>query len=297
MNTAPLTTTMPTNSITPAMGQTGHRTNDLVLEMWLHGKARGTQKVYKRIANRFLSFVACDINQVKLEDCQSFLRTVENLAPNTQKNYTAVLKSLLSFSHEIGSSQFNVGKIIKMGKVRDCLNERIMSRDEISEIINNEQSLRNKLILKTMYNLGLRVSEVGSLKWGNIRLKPNGQATLSVFGKGNKTRVLILTKEFLAELSQLKKGGSDYIFISRKKGELSRNQIFNIVKAAGKRVGISDPSPHWYRHSHATHALAGAGENKLKLISDSLGHDSLTTTARYLHANPDDCSSLYIGSI
>ncbi|MFM6222072.1 MAG: tyrosine-type recombinase/integrase, partial [Dolichospermum sp.] len=62
--------------------------------------------------------------------------------------------------------------------------------------------------------------------------------------------------------------------------------------SAAKRIGLDNPSPHWLRHGHASHSLDRGAP--IHLVSQSLGHASVATTSRYLHAKPSDCSSLYL---
>lgn len=266
---------------------------DIILNMWLHGKSKNTKALYKRISNKFLTFINIPLVEVRLDDIQEFIDSLQHLAISTQKTYTVVVKSLLSFIHKLGLTHLNIGTLIKPPKSRDAINERIISKSDIKTIINSEPNTRNQLILKTLYYLGLRASEICSLKWSDVTLQPNGTATLTVFGKGNKTRFLIVPKQLLNELLALKKDNQTYIFTSRKfNGSLNRTQLWKIVKAAGNRVGIENPSPHWYRHSHATHSLENGAD--IHLLSNSLGHETIATTSRYLHSRPDDCSSLYL---
>jgi integrase/recombinase XerD len=86
------------------------------------------------------------------------------------------------------------------------------------------------------------------------------------------------------------------VFRSRKGshcGHLTRERVHQIVKAAGKRAGIKGKvSPHWLRHAHASHALERGA--KIHLVAETLGHSSVAVTSRYLHARPEDSSSLYL---
>ncbi len=66
------------------------------------------------------------------------------------------------------------------------------------------------------------------------------------------------------------------------------------IKKAAKKAGLSeDVSPHWLRHSHATHAKRRGAD--LDLIMRTLRHASLATTGRYLHADPSDSPAMYLG--
>lgn len=86
---------------------------------------------------------------------------------------------------------------------------------------------------------------------------------------------------------------NDPVFEGRRKRAISQTEIRRIVQAAAERAGINkNVSPHWLRHSHATHA---ANRNvPLPLIQSTLGHTNVATTSTYLHARPNDSSSLYL---
>ena len=68
--------------------------------------------------------------------------------------------------------------------------------------------------------------------------------------------------------------------------------VWRIVRKAAKRAGIEKAvSCHWLRHAHASHALDRGAP--IHLVQATLGHSSIQTTGRYLHARPTDSSSRY----
>ena len=85
------------------------------------------------------------------------------------------------------------------------------------------------------------------------------------------------------------------MFVSRSGKPLNRSRINVIVAQAASKAGLPQAdqvSPHWLRHAHATHSLErGAG---IHLVAETLGHSSVAVTGRYLHARPNDSSSLYL---
>jgi integrase/recombinase XerD len=177
---------------------------------------------------------------------------------------------------------------------KDTLSERILSRSEVLDIIYNTRNQRDRLLLKLLYATGARISEICQLKWRDIKRNDNGGARITLFGKGNKTRVVLIGDSFLDGLLAFKTSEEAPVFQSRKKsGHLSTTQAFRIFTAAAKRAGIEgNVSPHWFRHSHASHALDNNAP--IHTVQKSLGHSSITTTERYLHSNPKDSSGLYI---
>lgn len=85
------------------------------------------------------------------------------------------------------------------------------------------------------------------------------------------------------------------VFPSRKgKGDLHPSQVHRIVQAAAVRAGVEVPVlPHWLRHAHASHALDR--DAPIHLVQATLGHASVATTGKYLHARPEDSSARYLG--
>jgi len=76
-------------------------------------------------------------------------------------------------------------------------------------------------------------------------------------------------------------------------GRLHRVSVTHLVKEVAIRAGISEKtSTHWLRHCHASHALNRGAP--IHLLSQTLGHASVATTSKYLHAKPNDSSGLYL---
>lgn len=214
-----------------------------------------------------------------------------HLAPESQNLALAAVKSLLSFAYRTGLIPTNVGPALRLVKTEDTLAERILTEEEVEVMIEGEETPRNQLILKVLYYGGLRASELCQLKWRDLKLTN----VVKVFGKGRKTRSIRLKPELYREVMQLKgdKPQDAPVFVSAKGGHLDTSQIRRIVAAAGRRSGIEgNVSPHWLRHSHASHSLDKGAP--VHLVQQTLGHSSLVTTSRYLHAKPKESSSLYL---
>jgi len=121
---------------------------------------------------------------------------------------------------------------------------------------------------------------------------------VSVWGKGEKERAVLLTEGTWRELLALRSADAlpdDPVFRSRHGTPLSPTQAWRVVKAAAGRAGLEkapDFSPHWLRHAHASHALDRGAP--ISLVREGLGHASLATTSRYTHARPGDGSGRYL---
>jgi len=179
--------------------------------------------------------------------------------------------------------------------LRDKLADRILEESDVQRMIILETMHRNKMMLLVLYTGGFRVSELCSIKWGDLQGRDNGTGQITVFGKGGKTRTVLIPKTVWNRLMLLKGEANDQspVFMSRKRGHLNESQIWRIVSRAAKRAGIEKAvSCHWLRHAHASHSLDRGAP--IHLVQTTLGHSSISTTGRYLHARPSDSSGNYL---
>jgi integrase/recombinase XerD len=268
-----------------------------LVTMWVaRSESPNTRANYERQASRFLAHVAKPLDLVTVGDVQGFLAGLEGKAPATRANAAAVLKSLLTFAHELGFISFNPGKVVKAPKVKNTLAERIMSEPDALRMIALEPSPRNRALLTILYGGGLRIAEACGLRWRD--LQANGEAgQVTVYGKGGKTRVVLLSARTWRVLQAVNgaAGPDAPVFASRKGGaSLDPSQVHRVVKAAAARAGLpAEVSAHWLRHAHASHSLDRGAP--IHLVQATLGHASVATTGRYLHARPSDSSARFLG--
>ena len=148
---------------------------------------------------------------------------------------------------------------------------------------------RDKALIELLYATGLRVTELLSLKAGDINLDAG---YLTCIGKGDKQRIVPLghaaaewVRRYLAEArpALLKTRKCPWLFVNAKGGtRLSRIGFWKILKEYGIKAGVSrDLSPHMLRHSFATHLLERGAD--LRAIQMMLGHADLSTTQIYTH--------------
>jgi integrase/recombinase XerC len=144
---------------------------------------------------------------------------------------------------------------------------------------------RDRGILETLYDCGIRSAEVCDLELSDVR---RDQGILIVHGKGGKTRIvplLAVTLEVLEDwLAVRPQAKCEALFTSVNGRRLSTADIRRIVAAAGRRVGI-EVHPHQWRHTCATHLLNHGAD--LRAIQELLGHASIRTTERYTRVSEE----------
>ena len=273
--------------------------------LWLHGKSVATVEAYRSDLAKFTDFTdGKPLRTVTLSDVQDFADFIsELLAPASQARILAALKSLFAFGHQVGYLPFDVGRPVKLPAHRDQRAERILSADDVHSMIAHAKKGRDRALVRTLYIGGLRVTETVDLRGDSLVRRDDGRGgQLQVFGKGSKTRPVLVPEGLFEELSALvlPDAGAP-LFRSQKKGQdggprpITSRQAERIVKATARKANLknaSEVSPHWLRHAHASHAMDRGA--KIHLVQATLGHSDISTTGRYLHARPDESSALFL---
>jgi integrase/recombinase XerD len=163
--------------------------------------------------------------------------------------------------------------------------DRLLAQPDVS----TPRGSRDKALIEVLYASGLRVSELVSIKPGDLHLE---EGYLTCIGKGDKERLVPIGEEATACLRRymsdgrptlLRKRTSPWLFVNaRDGGQLSRVGVWKVLKAYGIGAGITrELSPHVLRHSFATHLLERGAD--LRAIQAMLGHADLSTTQIYTH--------------
>lgn len=180
-----------------------------------------------------------------------------------------------------------------------------------------EHHFRVRWLFSLLYLCGLRISEVVSNTMGSFfcRRDKDGEERwwLEVTGKGDKTRLVPATNELMVELARYRRenglkpsplpGDPTPLLlpIGGKQRPLTRSAVHLIVKEVFSRASsrvrqrgedferraalLEEASAHWIRHTAGTN-MAG-GDMDLRHVRDNLGHESISTTNRYLHTEDD----------
>lgn len=148
---------------------------------------------------------------------------------------------------------------------------------------------RNKAIIEVLFSCGLRVSELINLQISNVFKE---EKFIRVLGKGKKERLIPISDSALHEMdlwyldrnemTNIKHGEEDYVFLNRRGAHLTRTMVLIMIKKYAQAAGIKKTiSPHTLRHSFATALLQGGAD--LRSIQEMLGHENICTTEIYTH--------------
>ncbi|MGX8713526.1 MAG: tyrosine-type recombinase/integrase [bacterium] len=154
---------------------------------------------------------------------------------------------------------------------------------------------RDKLMLRMLYETGMRRSELAGLREGSVDFS---SLTLKVLGKRNKERIIPIESELAHNIQQYlalkhqEMGDSEWLFVGPKGKQVTVNDIYMTVQKYMTRLSNADRiSPHVFRHSFATHILNEGGN--IEAIRQLLGHADLATTEVYTHVTREHLKEVY----
>lgn len=284
-------TPSPDTSLINAGQVVGTRANsdEQIIALWLETKRNpGTREQYANAIRQFLDVTGHPLQSIVLEDINRWLETITHLRPVTQNQRVAIVKALFSFAHKLGYLRVNVGATLRSHGIKDTLHERYLTEEQIIRLGLVADRAEDRALIRMLYRSGGRISEVLGITWADLQPREGG-AQVTLFGKGGKTRAVLIPRDLYTELIELRDGADDQARIF----PITRQRAWSIIKRIARLAGITERvSPHWFRHAHATHSLEHSAP--IKLVCDTLGHSSVAITDRYLHSRPGDSSGKYL---
>ena len=257
--------------------------------------ADNTVESYMRDLSQFAHFVLlfydaapADVEAGMIERYMAWLYE-HGREKTSQARILSGIRSFFNYLLLAGDLESSPAEFIETPKFGRSLPD-ILSTEEIDRIIaavdrSTAKGRRDSAMLEVLYSCGLRVSELTSLRLGDLFF---GEGYIRVTGKGDKQRLVPVSAVardkiqcYLDERPR-KFAGADTLFLNNRGKALSRVMVFTIIRDAAHRAGIDKTiSPHTFRHSFATHLLEGGAG--IRQVQEMLGHESIVTTEIYTH--------------
>ena len=231
-----------------------------------------------------------DWGNISIKDINEYFGNLKNQTKSTKKRKYASIKSFFKFLEKDNQIKSNILEKIRTPKVGSPI-PKPLSIKEIEKIIefkdSDQEEFTNTCVFILMYAAGLRVTEVISIKMGEIDLD---NQTVKVTGKGNKQRVLPIYSNACKSLEHYinkvrpdlskNKSYSSLLFVRKNLKQITRQYIWKKLKQRVLKVGINkNVTPHMIRHSFATHLLQGGAS--IRHVQEFLGHTSVESTQIY----------------
>ncbi len=276
-----------------------------------------TLDAYRRDVTQFLSFMAehlgggpslADLAALAPRDVRAFMaaRRASGIGGRTLMRQLAGARSFTRFLERDGKGKVGALNAVRAPKIPKSLPKPLtvpsaMRLPDTGLRAGEDREpwifARDAAVLALLYGSGLRISEALGLKRGDVP-EPGAGDTLTVTGKGGKTRMVPVLQQVLQliadyiSLCPYDLPADDVLFVGAKGGPLSPRIIQLTMERLRGALGLPDSAtPHALRHSFATHLLSRGGD--LRAIQELLGHASLSTTQIYTAVDTDRLLDAY----
>lgn len=251
-----------------------------------------------------------DCEGVNFSKVREYLHYIQifNYKKTTVARKIASLRTFYKYLHREQKVENNPAESLISPK-RPRVLPKFLTTDEVEQILNNinidtPAGYRNRAILELLWASGMRVSELSGLNFGSLNLENN---EITVFGKGSKERIILITdraKKFL-------QGYIDYarnlvakgytlesitdttpVFINKTGYRLQTRMIRNVINEIVDKIELPKKvTPHMFRHSFATHLIENGAD--LRVVQELLGHASISNTQIYTHISMQHMKDVY----
>lgn len=261
----------------------------LISNFFLHCHSKGLSAKtiinYELGIRKFTDYFMLDdislVNRLVIDEYINYLLSL-GISRYSVNNYLRSLKVFFRYlDNEYGLS---LAKYIHFAKA-PLKEKKIYNKSEIKILLDylstTEQPVRDKIIFLLMYDSGLRLSEVVTLRTANIDFD---NSIILITGKGNKQRYVSIGKT-LTDLMRMYKGGKIYFLVTKHGTPITQETVCNMFRRMKNVTGIN-VHPHLLRHNYATNFMIhqiNSGSVDLYQLQMLMGHSDSSTTKIYLH--------------
>ncbi len=254
--------------------------------------------------NEFLAESGLDLIGVEYTEIRSWivLLSENGLGNRSINRKISSLKSFYRFLQKIEQIEFNPLQLHRSLKEEKKLQLPFSQKemDMVRRLFEDKcdfESLRDLLIIEMLYSLGLRRSELVSIRLRDLDFY---SATVLVQGKGGKERMLPLLSELVLLLKEyigvreivLEERAEEGLLLLKNGNKIDESFVYRVINNYFSKVTSKEKkSPHVLRHTFATHLLNNGAD--INSIKELMGHSSLSSTEIYTHANLTELKRVY----
>lgn len=282
------------------------------IEIFLNQKATSTQKIYIRTITEFQAYISLEnifnLQSVDILTANNYKNSLLNYIQVSEKplssativNRLNTISSLYSFGQKVGYFDINPFNVISKPKYDNKNQNKFITNDEVTYILRAVKRLgnndiikkRNFLIVSMLLYTGLRISELCSIKWNDFFIDAKDRIGIRIRGKGGNWRSIKIRKELWFYITDYRNSinmdimfnnnNESPLFINYCGEQLTHWYVRKLISQISEMAGIENKiTPHWFRHTSASMALANGAD--IKKVMAQFGWTNLRTPERYLH--------------
>ena len=259
-----------------------HYLRKLEEELRIRNYSIRTIENYSASVNKFLDYLNKEPGSNDIQKIKAFLIHLKD-SDYRSKTINLYAAGISFFYNKVLKKPVTIVDIPRMKNDRKL--PWVLSKSEISDLINSVENEKHKLALSVAYGCGLRLSEIVNLKKSNVNFQR--KILLIKQGKGKKDRIVMLSTKLINRIKNYLTlyTPEAYLFEGAERGKpYPRRTIEKIFDNACKKAKIEKQGGiHSLRHSFATHLLEQGAS--IRVIQKLLGHSSIKTSEIYTHVS------------
>ena len=225
-----------------------------------------------------------DTSPMMINDFLAFLTSLRDYKATTLQRIISSLSSFYRYCYTQGVVDSNPLAAIDRPKIKEK-ELRYLKHNQVLSLFNSINNERDRLIIRTIYATGVRVSELCSINIEDIDFEDR---IIRVKGKGGKIRTVFIDEDTLQDINHYTSGRiSGPLF----EGQQGKNISPRTVQHIFERYAPAGITPHKIRHSYASELYRRS--KNLRVVQENLGHSSIQTTEVYLHTDIDERREVY----
>jgi site-specific recombinase XerD len=253
--------------------------------LWLrrNSNPEKLENLWKDYANARLD-TDVEVEPVMLNDFLTFMNSVRNYKPKTLHRMISTLTSFYRFLYTQGALASNPLFGIERPRIKEQ-ELRYLKHSQVLRLIASIPDTKEKLIVRTIYATGVRISELCNMNIEDIDFE---EQTIRIKGKGGKIRTVFVDPETLREMEPFIGNRIEGpLFVGQQGHHISPRTVQHLFEKYAP-AGIT---PHKIRHSYASELYRRS--KNLRVVQENLGHSSIKTTEIYLHTDLDERKRVY----
>jgi len=244
-----------------------------------------------------------DLNTIKNQQIRRFIATLHSQGLSSKSIARALSAWRGFYDYLIQHQSFTENPVIGLRAPKSAKTlPQALSVDQAVKFVDIKGDkfleVRDHAILELFYSSGLRLAELVNL---DIDMLDFSEGTVTVTGKGNKTRIVPLGSHAASALQKWLQQRADTniadknknaVFVTQQGRRITPRAVQYRVKTWAIKQGINtDMHPHLLRHSFATHVLQSSQD--LRAVQEMLGHANISTTQVYTHLDFQHLAKIY----
>ena len=277
--------------------------------LWLEdGLAQNTLSAYRRDLTLFAAWLAkhnaCGLFEARHADLLEYLafRYAARAKASSASRLLSTLKRF--YRHHLREGRITVDPTLNIATPKmprplpKGLAEADVERLLAAPDVESPLGLRDRAMLEMLYATGLRVTELVTLKFGQVS---TDAGVVRVIGKGSKERLVPIGEVAIEWLERYQRDSrpamlagrvTDDLFVTVLGRAMTRRMFWGLIKRYGRAAELTQAlSPHTLRHAFATHLLNHGAD--LRVVQMLLGHADVSTTQIYTHVARERLKQLH----